>query len=235
MLKLSGLKCEQATQVLTISDDNYQRISDLIFDTDPFIYPALFGNEIIGKYNARLLLPAVFESNSDNMFSKSNLFIAYLNEVVVGIILWYNGNLNWSASTLLNCAKKADVQLVENNVATVQREYVESCYFRNGAIQDAPLSIINVCVAREHRGLGIARYMLNCFIGEHNNENMELAVLADNSAAITLYSYFGFEISKKTKGFSLSLDKPECLIMTRSKNIFNETININAGRCPNTP
>lgn len=216
MIALSELKCEQATQILSISDDNYQRISDLIFDTDPFIYPALFGNGCFGKDNARLLLPAVFESNLDRMFSKRNLFIAYLNETVVGIILWHKGNLEWNSSTLLNCAKNNNVPLIWENVVAVQNEYVDSRYTQNEDNRYEALSIINVCVAKEYRGLGIAHHMLKRFIDEHKNEDMELTVLADNLPAIALYRRLGFEISKRAEGFSLSVDKPKCLIMTRN-------------------
>ena len=217
MIALSELTCEQATQILSISEDNYQRISDLIFDTDPFIYPALFGNGCLGKSNARLLLPSVFESNLDRMFSKRNLFIAYLNEAVVGIILWHKGSLEWNSSTLINCAKENNVQLIENNVVAVQSEYVESRYNQNENDQDEALSIINVCVAKDYRGLGIAHHMLSSFIDEHKCEEMELTVLADNSSAIALYRGLGFETSKTTDGFSLSADKPKCQIMIRDR------------------
>lgn len=220
MVSLPKIKCQQVNQDLQISDDNYQRISDLIFDTDPFIYPALFGNGRVGKSNARLILPAVFQSNLDHMFSKDNLFVAYLKETVVGIVLWHKGNLDWNSSILLSYAKRNSVRLTPQNVAAVQSEYVESRYSQNESYQNESLSLINVCVAKEQRGNGIARHMLKSFIDEHRNEDMELTVLADNTPAIALYRRLGFEISKTADGFSLSSDKPKCLIMIRSKGVF---------------
>lgn len=223
MPALPGLRFVQADLNTHISENNYQRISCLIYDTDPFIYPALFGDGPAGKENAGRLLPPVFESGQDSMFSKENLFIAYLDDEAVGIVLWHKGSLVWDSSVLLDAGKEKGIRLVRKNVAAIQKEYVDSNYSQNGDGQDGPLSVINVCVAQEHRRKGIAGRMLDRFISEHDDENMELVVLADNIPAIALYCRRGFETVRKTKGFALSADKPDCLIMTRSGDAFRFT------------
>ena len=51
---------------------------------------------------------------------------------------------------------------------------------------------------------------------EYNDYFINLDVLADNPAAISLYKKYGFEITESYKGFSLiESARPDCLHMVR--------------------
>ena len=164
--------------------------------------------------NAVAILPSVFELKKDAMFAKKNLFVLFNNEDVIGLILWCDKNLEWNIESLLLIATEKKIELNKENIEQVRKEYVDSRYL-DGDQNCNHTSLINVCVNSNYRGTGVGTYMLNCFIKEHSQETMELAVLANNSPAIKLYQRFGFKIVQETDGFSLDYKKPKCLIMKR--------------------
>ena len=211
----TGICCFQLHDDSCIPTKWYRSISKLIYETDPFIYPALFGRGKEGEKTATIVLPSVFETNEDAMFSKRNLFVATINEELVGLILWHKGPLCWDERIIEQCATRLGVELIKNNLAQVAREYVADRYLEANDVEEKSLYLINVCVTKEKRGFGIAKTMLRSFIQCNCTEIMELAVLADNKPAIGLYRKFGFQVVQRTAGFSLDAQKPSCLIMSR--------------------
>ena len=209
-----GRKCIQLTDNDTLTQEQYSAVSRLIFETDQYIYPAMFGESSKGMQNAVAILPSVFELKKDAMFAKKNLFILFNNEDVIGLILWCDKNLEWNIESLLEIANEKGIELNKENIELVRKEYVDSRYL-DGEQNYNHMSLINVCVNSNYRGTGAGTYMLNCFIKEHSQETMELAVLADNTPAIKLYQRFGFRIYQEVDGFSLIKEKPKCLIMRR--------------------
>jgi len=205
-------KCIQLTDDDTLTQEQYSAVSRLIFETDPYIYPAMFGESSRGMQNAVTILPSVFELKKDAMFAKKNLFVLFNNEDVIGLILWCSENMVWNTRSLIEVAKENGISLNEKNIEMVRKEYVDSRYAGD---LSGHISLVNVCVSKKHRGSGAGTYMLDCFIKEHSSEAMELAVLSENTTAIKLYQRFGFKVDQETEGFSLDLDKPKCLIMKR--------------------
>lgn len=209
-----GRKCIQLTDNDTLTQEQYSAISRLIFETDPYIYPAIFGEGSRGMQNAVAILPSVFELKKDAMFAKNNLFVLFNNEDIIGLILWCDKNLEWNIESLLEIANEKGIELNKENIELVRKEYVDSRYL-DGEQNYNHMSLINVCVNSNYRGTGVGTHMLNCFIKEHTQGTMELAVLADNTPAIKLYQRFGFRIYQEEDGFSLIKEKPKCLIMRR--------------------
>ena len=207
-------KCIQLTDNDTLTQEQYSAVSRLIFETDPYIYPAMFGEGSGGIQNVVAILPSVFELKNDAMFTKKNLFVLYNNEDIIGLILWCDNNLEWNIESLLEIANESGIELNKGNIELVRKEYVDSRYL-DGNQDHNHVSIINVCVDSNYRGTGVGKYMLNCFIKEHPQETLELAVLANNTPAIKLYQKFGFKVYKEVDGFSLIKEKPKCLIMKR--------------------
>ncbi len=212
---LNGLSFVQIKKEDAFSEECYKDIAELIFETDDFIYPALFGDGADGKRNASILIPAIFEANCDSMFSKSNLFVSTIEGKIVGLILWHKGVLDWTPKYILEYANRNGVSLNEADVKKVREEYVSERYSRDDMSCNDTILLINVCVRKENRGIGIASRMLKSFIADHFQDPMELAVLADNRPAIILYEKHGFQTTEEVDGFSRCLDKPKCLIMTR--------------------
>ena len=214
-LQESGVICKQlnASSILTVAQ--YRDISKLIFYTDRFIYPALFGNGTTGLENAMKILPDIFERSCDEMFHKQNLYIAFKNTSIVGLLLWHKGRLNWDPSILVNYAEKNDIELNKCNIEKVHAEYVMNRYSDRDMLDEQKISIINICVKESFRGHGIATSLISSFIEEHKNERMELNVLSNNNQAITVYLKMGFEVCDESPGFSLTNAKPPCLTMVR--------------------
>lgn len=187
--------------------DNLVRISELIYDTDSYIYPCMFRS----KDDALRILPKVFQQKDDQMFRLSNSYIAECQDVIVGLILWRKGPLNWSVKPLHEQAIPAGICL-SPHLPIVQAQYFES-------YKDIPadvINLINVCVDQEFRGRGVGRHLLESFISKHRDEKMELYVLADNHAAKRVYGLNGFKTIGTIQGFSLDNRDLPCLQMERS-------------------
>lgn len=208
-------KCFQLSENDRLSEKQYAAIADLIYETDPFIYPAMFGHGTEGRRRAALLLPAVFEAGQDTMFAKRNLFVAEEQGEIIGLILWHRGRLLWDTKPLLDIAARNNVALTEENVENVKREYVDSSYADGETARENGLFVINVCVKKEKRGISVGHDMLESFLQTHNNEKIELTVLADNDTAVRLYRKCGFRIVRQEDGFSETSQKVPCFVMQR--------------------
>lgn len=208
-------RCEEITTNTVISDNQYKEISGLIYDTDPYIYPALFGNGEAGRRNSQIVLPVLFEEDKDTMFKKTNLFLLYSGSSVVGVLLWKKGTMAWNADCLLDAAEKYRIELNKENVMKVSREYIDDRYTDSDLGEGNIISLINVCISNAERGRGLGQQILSRFIALHENEQMHLCVLADNPGAIRLYSNNGFQIVGSYKGFSLENNKPTAFEMER--------------------
>lgn len=198
------LMFEQLSTNSVLDEKELLSITQLIYDTDPYIYPA-----ICSEAEAKKIFPRLLSAGTDLMFCKKNLFVARLNGDIVGIILWHNGPLLWDKKAFKEVCNSQNIPIAFT-FEQVAREYL-STY----AKPSANISIINVCVDASVRSRGIGAEMLQAFIARHEGESMELVALMENSIAIDLYKRNGFEILKKEYGFSVSATKPRVYIMSR--------------------
>lgn len=213
--KIAQRECVQLSKGTVLSKTQYADIARLIYETDPYIYPVMFGEGEEGVRCAIRILPAVFEAGKDAMFAKNNLFVLKEGERITGLILWCAGNLSWDTQSILKIARQKGGGLNEENTELVRREYVSSCYEDETRSDCKMLSLINVCVLQEMRGTGAGTFLLNHFIKAHTESPMELTVLSDNAVAIRLYQKFGFEMIREEEGFALIPKKPMCFTMQR--------------------
>ena len=176
-----------------------EEISGLIYDTDPYIYPAMFAS----REEAVRVIPKMIQAD-DVMFCRENLFVAESGGHIVGIILWHEGPMNWNSEIYKNCG--GDSAYIDE---------VEKRYF--AAYQDIPpscVSLINICISRDVRGQGIGGKMMDAFF-QVKQGPFELFVLADNPAAVKLYQAKGFQITQQQGGFSLDGIAPLCYRMVK--------------------
>ena len=211
----TNLYTKQLNMNEILSDGQYDDISNLIYETDRYIYPALFYGESDPRNNALHILPHILKLGTDSMFNKERLFVGLEEYKIVGLILWIKGTLYWDADNFMLIASKLGIDLLKSNVYAVKDSYIEERYTIGN---NSHISIINVAVHPEYRGQGVGHHLLKEFIEEHKEETMELCVLADNAPAISLYQNCGFKIASQTSGFSLGDDKPMCLDMIRHNN-----------------
>ena len=217
---LSGLIGIQVKDDTLIASEQYEEISALIYHTDPYIYPALFGEGNSGIKNARAILPRLFQSKVDKMFKKDRLFLYMDGDQIIGLILWCESPLEWEPAPLLFAADELGIPLEIKQVMAVAKEYVDVRYANDSPerlLAADVVSLVNVCVSPRWRGKGIGTAMLNSFFAQHTAKRYSLCVLADNRPAINLYQSMGFVITRENSpGFSLTRDKPMCLEMEKT-------------------
>ena len=193
-----------------LSAENETALADLIYDTDPYIYPAMFGS----RENARAILPLLHRSQ-DRMFRLDNYYTAQYKSRIIGLLLWTKGRMNWSPEPLRAAALRAGVR-PSPYLDLVAGEYVER--YSDAELADR-ISIVNLCVSPDFRGRGVGRGLMQRFIGLHPDSVFELCVLAENTAAIELYKSMGFVVTEKYSGFSISRRRPDALVMQRTASL----------------
>ena len=66
-----------------LRDETLRAVGALLYETDPFIYPAMFYSEA----DAAALLGAVIRAGGDAMFRMENLYAAWEKESLAAILL----------------------------------------------------------------------------------------------------------------------------------------------------
>lgn len=183
-MNLENVCFRQLNYHTKLIDVDLERIAILIFETDQYIYPDMFGT----VDSAKRVLPLILRSGKDNMFNLENIYACVLNEEIVGLILWHSGGLNWTSAELRKVIEEENLD-IPDTLSSVEKEYVSG--YSNDTSKDT-ISIINLCVDQCYRNQGIGKEMLMSFLSEHPESQFELCVLNDNSAAIGLYSRCGF-------------------------------------------
>ena len=187
-------------------DDNLRKISELLYKTDPYIYPYWFGNldNCLNELTPLLLEDKFF-------FNINNLYIAIdnSNSNIVGVVCITDKSvdLDYDYSKLINVNERYKFT-VENYVLELVKEVKESSF----------AYISNVCVDENYRGMHIGNYMLSNIIKIYKDKffkEIVLDVLADNPNAISLYERLGFEkFSELFEGFNdPNMDKPDVFSM----------------------
>ena len=118
----SIIQCRNLTLNDKLSDEQYADIARLIYQTDRYIYPAIFGCGDIGVECAVRLLTDVFESKKDEMFSKDNLYVLEEGRRIIALILWHKGRLIWNPEYLIESAHKKGLLLDKQNIELVRKE-----------------------------------------------------------------------------------------------------------------
>lgn len=184
-----------------LATEQLRTLSRLIYETDPFIYPDMFGE----VSTAVAVLPDLIKSGKDSMFCLDNLFVCEVAGKIVGIILWNEGSLNWSPDEL---RKNIDQKHLEQppRLDTVAREYVSN--YSDDSRSDT-ISILNLCVSSKAQNCRIGTRLLQAFMRNHPNRTFELCVLSDNQKAIQLYESCGFFTYAEEKAYNP--ENPECM------------------------
>ena len=188
--------------------DNLEGIGELLFITDPYIYPNYFGN----VENAEIVINEAIR-RSLYCFKYENIFCAFNdNKPVAFLVTNKNGQNKWI---------KEDWDLLLNELdieKTYYSKVVEDNYFL--AMNEEELRnstyILAVSVLEEYRGRGIAstileEYMKSC------DDTLVLDCLEDNTIAIHLYKKFGFKVIEHYIGFNVSEPYPKCVRMMKSR------------------
>lgn len=200
----------QKLALMDLSDENLRTISALIYETDPFIYPAMFAS----KEDAVALFPVVIRSGRDAMFCKKNLYAALEKGKIVAIILWHEGALRWDERQFKSIAEAKLVHLPAS-FDLVSKKYFSG--YDDASLQDR-VSLINICVSKHCQGMGIGKRMLTSFFGDIGDKCYELYCLEDNQRAIALYERLGFRAVARQRAFTIFEKEVYSVKMIRDKN-----------------
>ena len=162
--------------------DNLEKISELLYYTDDYIYPYWFGNvDNCRKELSSLLLQDKF------FFNINNLYVAVMDNEVLGVICIVDKNTDLSYDY-------SELEKVNERYEFTINNYIKGLIEE---VKDASFAYIsNVCVDPNHRDLHIGTFLLDNLIKEYRNKmykEIVLDVLKDNPRAIHLYEKMGFE------------------------------------------
>lgn len=179
-----------------LSDNNLKTVCKLIFQTDPYIYPALFGTE----RDAIKILEKIIPTDTDEMFSINNIYVAIEEEKIIALILWKKGSMNWNKRLFQENIKEIGIKLPDTFELVCEKYFDSYC---DQSLEEI-VSLINVCVLKEYRKKGIAKKMLEVFLDENAEDKYELFCLEDNKSALSLYRSCGFKIISRQKAFTVN-------------------------------
>lgn len=190
----------------TGADDLYT-IASCIYLTDPYIYPAAFGDDPRQAARAITRLMGI----PDGLFHPDHIALALREDQICGIILYIKDGARWNGE---ECAG-----LVQGIVPDMENfRFTSDVYFSAAAAvpPEKHIELVACCVMPECRGMGIGRKMLDWLTGEFPGYAFTLDVLAGNPAAIRLYEKCGFTVSSRDRGFHLEESlRPDCYRMIR--------------------
>lgn len=186
---------------LTLEDD-LKKAAGLIYDTDPFIYPAAFGN----KRYAMKVLPDMMKQKC--IFYIDNLRIAEIEGRIVGIAVIINSS-SYKEPPLLDGSKPSEgfVDVCENYFLEIPEIL--------STVTDSQ-HLVCLCVDSSVRGQRVGEVLLKnviCECREQNTAAITLDVLEKNPVAVKLYRNYGFEIISRGQGYSFGTEPPSCLRM----------------------
>lgn len=194
--------------------DKLEEIAELLYRTDPYIYPYWFSSlDNCKKELSKLLLEDKFFFNINNLY----IMIDNYNNRIIGVICVVDKDvdLNYDYDKLEKVNKRYEFTI--NNYIKELIKEVKNAQFAY---------ISNVCVHPDYRGKHVGSMMLKHVIEICKKEYFEeiaLDVIADNFGAIKLYQNLGFEQSSEIfDGFNdPELEKPKVFSMKNKLNDDN--------------
>jgi len=191
------IQCQRADKPL--SEEQLKEIAGLIYDSDPYIYPAMFAS----RQEAEAVIPKMIRAG-DQMFRRENLFVALDGTKVAGVLLWMRGPLAWNRKVYEKSGGKSKY------IGRVAMEYLD-------LFAETPpdtVSLIRVSVKKDLWGNGIGSLLMESFL-EAENGPYQLFVLSNNMGAVQFFREKGFIIRETRPGFSLDYQALPCYWMVR--------------------
>ena len=169
---------------LTLSDD-LDKVAELIYETDPYIYPYWFKNYTNWK---QILIKLIKTKGS--IFYYKNIIVAVECYTIIGIVIVLDDKdvLNYNYLDLLKVDKYFEYT-INNYIMHICSNINNNAY------------IPNVCVNENHRNKGVGYQLIN-YVKDNYKKDISLHCLSNNKAAIGLYLKCGFQSLITEKGFN---------------------------------
>ena len=174
-------------------DDDFARIVKLIYETDPYIYPYWFKNDINEAIN--VIIPRMTEEGF--IFNYENFYVAYEVELkkIVGVVgaIDPTTNLDYDYSSLEAVNHNYDFT-IKNYLKVLIDEVKEKKY----------MYITNICIDVTYREKRIGYRLLKYFIEQMHDvgfDEIGFDCLMHNLRAKNLYHSLGFKEVSEGFGF----------------------------------
>ena len=175
--------------------DNLFDIAELIYKTDPYIYPFWFNKDILEakNYLSSLLL------KDNKLFSIDNFYIAYdkSNNHVVGIICAVDKSVIFSHDYEFDKQINSRYKFtIENYVDEIEKEVED--------FDDKTMYICNICITESFRGMKLGSYLLGYFLEQMEKEGYNVFILdclLHDLRAKNMFHSMGFKEMKEKCGF----------------------------------
>lgn len=195
-------------------DDNMEEIAELIYDTDPYIYPYWF------QKDERACIEFLKEHmlKTGFIFNYNNLYVAYDDTIdkIVGVICAIDKSvdLNYDYESLM---------VINQNYKKTIEEYIKPILDEVSLFDDKTIYIPNVCVDKNMRGKKIGTKLLGYFISQMEQvgfNRFALDCLLHNLPAKNLYHSLGFREMKLMNGFTGRDEPLDVVCFLRKKGAY---------------
>lgn len=195
--------------------DKKIEIAKCLYGTDRFIYPEAFGEntEEASKAISRII------GMDGCLLDYKNLIVARYNGQVCGVCLVSDGEGKWNKEAI---RKRIGPDLLPERIVEgfnhASDEYFSQ--FHKEHPDENKVEIVAFCVEEGFRRKHVGSALLSFVVEKYGEKTIILTVLADNTAAISLYKHHGFAvINEKKEGFApVGLHCPDCMEMERPAN-----------------
>lgn len=177
-------------------EDNLSQIAELIYNTDPYIYPYWFDNneDKCKDFFKDAILQEGFLFHYDNLYVAHDITTNEIIGVICAIDKSVNLNYNYEPLREINAQYKKVVDDYIKPILDEVEEYDKDTIY-----------IPNVCINKELRGKRIGTKLLGYFISQMEKAGFNqfaLDCLLHNLPAKNLYHGLGFKEMKLFNGFS---------------------------------
>ena len=184
-MKLSMIK-NNICRNLTL-EDNLQQVAELIYKTDPYIYPTWFKH-----YDSWKDVLVKLIRTEGSVFNYKNIIVAVLENNIIGILIYLNEN--------------TDLNFNYNQYIKVNRYFKFTINKYISRLKDNlkpnVVYIPNICVDEKYRNLNIATNLIEFIKHQYYDSRLVLHCLKNNFIALKLYKKTNFKIIKEMKGFN---------------------------------
>lgn len=202
----SGNNCDCMFTVRKAKPEDAEEIAEVLYGTDPFIYPTAF-DDLKG---ARAHFSKLINLEGSAYHYRNIVVATDADENIVGAICYCNdsvdSHLDYYSALSINSEKAKHVCENYFNHLSSNVELPDEYY------------IVAICVADNFRGKGIGKLLLKNVLSENIAQRFKLDALCNNENAIRLYEKLGFQIVGECyKGYAYSQSKrPDCFCMIRN-------------------
>ncbi len=177
------------TRACELTDD-LRAVTDLIIETDAYIYPPMFRKCTEERY--RFFESCMRDRNSG--FYYKNILLAIEEERIIGILIAFRGNAVLTSEPIFEAYRSAP------DIAYCEEQYF-SPLFKEYAEKPEVACISNLCIHPAFRDRHVGMRLLKDYLSMTPGV-VELDVLCDNPPAVHLYEKCGFSILYSEDAFA---------------------------------